>query len=164
MNIGTVAERCGMPPKTIRYYEGIGLIRPAERRENGYRTYSLLDARELTFIQDARSLGFSVEEVRELVDLWRDQTRPSAAVKAVATRHLDALDRKIEEFKAMRRSLADLIDHCRGDRRPDCPILNTLEVGAKRRGNGSISSRGKVKGVRPAGQATVLPALRAQPL
>lgn len=145
MNIGTIAERSGIPPKTIRYYEDIGLIHPAERRANGYRTYSAVDARELKFIQRARSLGFSVEEVRELLDLWRDKERPSAAVKAVALRHLDALDRKIEELKAMRLTLADLIEHCRGDRRPDCPILDTLDETAKRSGDGSISTTAKVK-------------------
>ena len=143
MNIGAVAERCGIPAKTIRYYEDIGLIRPAERRENGYRTYSPVDARELKFIQRARSLGFSVEEVRELLDLWRDKKRPSAAVKTVATRHLGALDRKIDEFKAMRRTLADLVEHCRGDTRPDCPILDTLDEAGKRSGNGSGNSTAK---------------------
>jgi MerR family copper efflux transcriptional regulator len=145
MNIGTVAERCGLPAKTIRYYEDIGLIRPAERRENGYRTYSPVDARELKFIQRARSLGFSVEEVRELLDLWRDKTRPSAAVKAVALRHLDALEQKIEELRAMRRTLAHLVEHCRGDNRPDCPILDTLDKGGNA-GNGPIRSTAEVKG------------------
>jgi MerR family copper efflux transcriptional regulator len=141
MNIGTVAERCGIPAKTIRYYEDIQLIRPAERRENGYRTYSVVDTRELTFIQRARSLGFSVEEVRELLNLWRDRARPSAAVKAVAKRHLDTLEQKIEELEAMRRTIAHLVEHCRGDSRPDCPILDTLEEGAKSSsGNRAISS------------------------
>lgn len=147
MNIGTVAERCGIPPKTIRYYEDIGLIRPAERRENGYRMYSLVDARELGFIQRARSLGFSVEEVRELLDLWRDKERPSASVKAMALRHLDALDRKIEELQGLRRTFAHLIEHCRGDRRPDCPILDTLDetgrgaAAAERRQHQEIQAR-----------------------
>ena len=153
MNIGTVAQHCGIPTKTIRYYEDIGLIRPAERRDNGYRTYSPVDARELKFIQRARSLGFSVEEVRELLDLWRDKTRPSAAVKAVATLHLDALDRKIEELKAMRRTIAHLVEHCRGDSRPDCPILDTLDEGGKSSGNRSISSTAKLKG-RPRSRST----------
>ena len=145
MNIGTVAGCCGIPAKTIRYYEDIGLIRPAERRQNGYRTYSPVDARELKFIQRARSLGFSVDEVRELLDLWRNKTRPSAAVKAVAVRHLDELERKIEELKAMRRTIADLVEHCRGDNRPDCPILDSLDEGARRSGSRSIRSTAKVK-------------------
>ena len=146
MNIGTVAERCGIPAKTIRYYEDIGLIRAAERRENGYRMYTPVDARELKFIQRARSLGFSVEEVRELLDLWRDRTRPSAAVKAVAARHLQALDQKIDELKAMRRTLAHLVEYCRGDSRPDCPILDTLDEGGKRSSSRLIRRTVKVKG------------------
>jgi len=132
MNIGTVAEKAGVPPKTIRYYETIGLIRKAERRSNGYRAYSELDMRELNFIKRARCLGFSVEEVRDLLDLWRDKRRASAAVKALATRHLKALDRKIAELASMRRSLADLVKRCRGDERPECPILDGLEEAAQK--------------------------------
>jgi MerR family copper efflux transcriptional regulator len=124
MNIGIVAERSGVPPKTIRYYESIGLIPSADRRPNGYRTYSVVDMHTLNFIKRARNLGFSVEDVRDLLELWRDKRRTSAAVKALATRHLDELDRKIAEIQSMRRTLADLIERCRGDRRPDCPILD----------------------------------------
>jgi Cu(I)-responsive transcriptional regulator len=127
MNIGTVAERSGVPPKTIRYYESIGLIALAQRTLNGYRTYSSVDMRTLNFIKRARSLGFSVEEVRDLLDLWRNKRRTSVAVKVLATRHLEALDRKIEELRSMRRTLADLVERCRGDARPDCPILDDLE-------------------------------------
>jgi MerR family copper efflux transcriptional regulator len=123
MNIGTIAERSGVPAKTIRYYESIGLIPSADRRPNGYRAYTAIDMYMLNFIKRARSLGFSVDEVRELLDLWRDRNRTSAAVKALATRHLDALDRKIAEIQSVRRTLADLIERCRGDDRPDCPIL-----------------------------------------
>jgi len=129
MNIGTVAERSGVPPKTIRYYESIGLIDPAARRPNGYRRYSSIDMRTLNFIKRARSLGFSVDEVRDLLDLWRNKTRTSAAVKRLAMQHLEALDRKIEEFRMMRAALADLVKRCRGDSRPDCPILDNLEDG-----------------------------------
>ncbi|MGQ0651444.1 MAG: Cu(I)-responsive transcriptional regulator, partial [Betaproteobacteria bacterium] len=124
MNIGTVAEQAGVPPKTIRYYEDIGLIRKAERRSNGYRAYSTTDMRELNFIKRARELGFSVEEVRDLLDLWRNRRRASASVKALVTRHLDVLDHKIAELQAMRRSLAHLVARCRGDERPECPILD----------------------------------------
>ncbi len=126
VNIGTVAERSGVPPKSIRYYESIGLIQPAERRPNGYRSYSALDARTLAFIRRARSLGFSVEEVRDLLDLWRNKNRTSAAVKKLAVRHIEALDRKIEELRAMRKAVVELAKHCRGDARPDCPILEGL--------------------------------------
>lgn len=127
MKIGTVAEGSGVSPKTIRYYESIGLIHPAVRGPNGYRTYAPVDMRTLNFIKRARSLGFSVEEVRDLLDLWRDKTRTSVAVKSLATRHLGALDRKIEELRSMRKVLADLVKRCRGDARPDCPILDDLE-------------------------------------
>lgn len=129
MTIGALAERCGVPPKSIRYYESIGLIHPAERRPNGYRSYSALDMRTLAFIKRARGLGFSVEAVRDLLDLWRDRSRKSAAVKAMATHHIEALDRKIEELQSMRMALAELVKRCRGDSRPDCPILEDLEEG-----------------------------------
>ncbi len=131
MNIGAAAGKSGVPPKTIRYYESIGLIRPADRRANGYRSYSLVDMRTLNFIKRARSLGFSVEEVRDLLALWHDKTRTSVAVKALATRHLAALDRKIEELKAMRKAVAHLVERCRGDARPDCPILDNIEDGER---------------------------------
>ena len=129
MNIGTVAEGSGVPPKSIRYYESIGLIHPAERRPNGYRSYSRDDMQTLAFIKRARSLGFSVEEVRELLDLWRNRSRKSAAVKALAARHVEALDRKIEELQSMRKALAELVKLCRGDSRPDCPILDDMDEG-----------------------------------
>lgn len=127
MKIGTVAEGSGVPPKTIRYYESIGLIHPAVRGPNGYRTYAPVDMRTLNFIKRARSLGFSVEEVRDLLGLWRDKTRASVAVKSLAMRHLEALDRKIEELGSMRKALSDLVKNCHGDARPDCPILDVLE-------------------------------------
>lgn len=130
MNIGTAAERSGVPPKTIRYYESIGLITPAERERNGYRTYSASDTGTLSFIKRARDLGFSVEEIRELLDLWRNQRRTSAAVKTLAARHLQTLDRKIEELHAMRETIADLVRRCHGDDRPDCPILDDIGAGA----------------------------------
>lgn len=131
MNIGTVAEKVGVPPKTIRYYEDKGLIRKADRLPNGYRAYSELQMRELKFIKRARGLGFSVGEVRALLNLWRDKRRTSAAVKVLAARHLDALDRRIVELQSVRRSLAHLVEHCRGDERPECPILDDLGQAAQ---------------------------------
>jgi MerR family copper efflux transcriptional regulator len=133
MNIGTVAEKAGVPPKTIRYYEDIGLIRKAERLPNGYRAYSAREMRELNFIKRARDLGFSVEEVRDLLDLWRNTRRTSAAVKALVSRHLAMLDHKIAELESMRRSLAQLVERCQGDERPECPILDDLERAPRRR-------------------------------
>ncbi|MEO7812790.1 MAG: Cu(I)-responsive transcriptional regulator [Usitatibacter sp.] len=126
MSIGTVAERSGVPARSIRYYEDIGLIRPAERLSNGYRSYSPRDMQALAFIKRARSLGFPVEDVRHLLDLWRNQRRKSATVKALAARHVDALDRKLEELRSMRAALSELVERCHGDSRPDCPILDDL--------------------------------------
>jgi MerR family transcriptional regulator, copper efflux regulator len=126
MNIGTVAQRSGVPPKTIRYYEDIGLLAPPERMANGYRSYSPTEMHTLQFIKRARSLGFSVEEVRGLLDLWRDRSRRSKAVKAVAARHLQVLDQKMEELKAMRKVIADMMARCSGDERPECPIIDDL--------------------------------------
>ena len=126
MNIGAVAEKIGMAPKTIRYYEQKGILRKADRQANGYRAYSGLHMRELNFIKRARSLDFSIGDVRALLDLWHDRRRTSAAVRLLAAQHLDALERRIAELQSVRRSLAHLIEHCRGDERPDCPILDDL--------------------------------------
>lgn len=123
MNIGTVADRSGVPAKSIRYYERIGLIRSAKRQANGYRAYTDVEMHTLRFINRARDLGFSVDEVRELLSLWRDTGRSSVAVKAVATRHLEALERKVAAAKSIRLSLASLIERRSGNDRPDCPIL-----------------------------------------
>ena len=125
MNIGDVAERAGLPPKTIRYYEEIGLVRPL-RSENGYRTFRESDLHKLTFLGRARALGFSIEDCRTLLGLYEDNTRESAQVKAVAEEHLGEIDRKIAELQSMRATLAHLVTACHGDERPDCPILEDL--------------------------------------
>jgi MerR family copper efflux transcriptional regulator len=126
MNIGTVAERAGVTSKTIRYYESIGLIDPARRSDSGYRVYDEHDVQTLRFVHRARSLGFSVNEVADLLTLWRDRNRASADVKALARRHLADIDRKIAELQGMRDSLEDLMARCHGDERPACPILDDL--------------------------------------
>lgn len=125
MNIGDVADASGLPAKTIRYYEDIGLVRPA-RGANGYRDFSTRDAHKLTFLGRARSLGFSIEECRTLVSLYEDRSRASADVKEIAEQHRDRITRKIAELEAMRSTLQTLIAHCHGDDRPDCPILDDL--------------------------------------
>lgn len=125
MNIGTVAERSGLPPKTIRYYEDIGLIAP-DRRDNGYRDYSTDDVHRLRFLQRSRSLGFTVEECRQLLSLYGDRSRASADVKAIAVDKLGEIDRKIEELRGLRDMLSHLVEHCHGDHRPDCPIIDGL--------------------------------------
>ena len=125
MNIGEVAERAGLPPKTIRYYEEIGLVRPL-RSQNGYRTFRESDLHKLTFLGRARALGFSIEDCRTLLGLYEDDARESAQVKAVAEDHLTEIDRKIAQLQSMRATLAHLVEACHGDHRPDCPILEDL--------------------------------------
>jgi len=125
MNIGEVSERSGVPAKTIRYYEDIGLVRP-QRNDNGYRAFRDPDLHKLRFLGRARSLGFSIENCRTLMALYEDETRESAQVKEVAEQHLDEIDEKITQLRAMRATLADLVSACRGDDRPDCPILRDL--------------------------------------
>lgn len=126
MNIGTAAEQSGVPAKTIRYYESVGLIEPADRTAAGYRVYARHDVETLRFVQRARGLGFSVEEVGSLLALWRDRSRSSAEVKALARRRLGHIDRKIAELADMRATLLHLMEHCHGDERPECPILQGL--------------------------------------
>ncbi len=125
MNIGDVAARSGLPAKTIRYYEDIGLIRP-RRGANGYRAFAEGDLHRLAFLGRARSLGFSIEECRALLALYADEDRASSEVKQVAADHLAQIDRKIAELQSMRATLRTLIDRCHGDDRPDCPILDDL--------------------------------------
>jgi len=126
MNIGEAAALSGLPAKTIRYYEEAGLVTPAARGDNGYRRYSEQDVHRLRFLQRARSLGFSVANVASLLALWRDKHRASAQVKALASRHVEEIDLKIAELRAMRDALDDLVLRCHGDDRPDCPILTNL--------------------------------------
>lgn len=133
MNIGQAATASGVTAKMIRYYESIGLIEPPVRTEAGYRIYSTEEIHELRFIKRARTLGFSIEEARELLALWRDKSRASADVKRFAMKHVRDLETKIEELQAMSRTLRHLAQTCHGDERPDCPILADLaEVDAQR--------------------------------
>ena len=126
MNIGSAAERSGLPPKTIRYYEEIGLIPAAGRTEGGYRDYDETDVQILRFLRGARGLGFSVPECRELLSLYRDRDRASADVKAIALQRIEDIERKILELQSMRKTLKTLAERCHGDDRPDCPILEDL--------------------------------------
>ncbi len=116
----------------IRYYEVTGLIRPAERSSANYRDYSENDVHELKFIRRARDLGFSVAEIGELLDLWRDRNRQSGEVKQFASEHVDRLREKIDQLEATAQTLNALAVQCAGDNRPDCPIIDSLE-GAKGR-------------------------------
>jgi Cu(I)-responsive transcriptional regulator len=126
LKIGEVAEHSGVPAKTIRYYEEVGLLPEPARAPNGYRVYGPRSVEVLRFIARARSLGFTLEDVSGLLDLWRDQGRASADVRRLAEDHIAAIDAKLDELQSMRRTLADLVHRCHGDDRPDCPILDEL--------------------------------------
>ena len=129
MRIGIAARASGVPAKTIRYYESIGLIQKAERGDNTYRHYDDDDVAVLRFIQRARSFDFSIADVAELLSLWRDESRTAAQVRDVAQAHLKVLRAKRAELEAMERTIQDLVDRCHGDDRPDCPILDRLDIG-----------------------------------
>lgn len=130
MNIGDVAQLSGLPAKTIRYYEEIGLVAPL-RGSNGYRRFRSSDLHKLNFLGRARSLGFSIEDCRMLLALYEDEGRASADVKAVAEQNLERIEAKIAELRALHATLAELVASCAGDRRPVCPILADLAADAQ---------------------------------
>jgi Cu(I)-responsive transcriptional regulator len=124
MNIGQAARETGVSAKMIRYYESIGLVPAVLRTESGYRIYASSDVHTLRFIKRARSLGFSTEQVEELLILWRDKRRSSAHVKALVRAHIDELEIKIAEIQGIADTLEYLARHCHGDHRPECPIMD----------------------------------------
>ena len=129
------AAQTGLSPHTLRYYEQIGLLGPPARGDNLYRAYGAEDVAMLRFLGRARRLGFSISDLRNLVALYRDRNRTSHDVKALASQHLARIDRKIAELQSLRKALAELIRDCRGDHRPDCPIIDELsgaEAGRRR--------------------------------
>ena len=126
MNIGQASAASGVTAKMIRHYEDTGLIRPARRTTSNYRSYSDTEVHVLRFIKRARTLGFGVADIKELLGLWQDKWRSSAAVKRIARRHIEELERKIAELQSMVRTLEHLAHHCHGDQRPECPILDEL--------------------------------------
>ena len=128
MNIKDAGTHVGLPPKTIRYYEDIGLVTP-DRAANGYRDFSDAHLHKLTFLARARSLGFSIDDCRDLLALWEDQDRASSDVRVIAKEHLAAIEAKIAGLQDMRATLADLVQSCAGDARPDCPIIEKLQRG-----------------------------------
>lgn len=130
MNIGEAARASGVTAKMIRHYEENGLIPRTKRTLSGYRMYGENDVHMLRFIRRARDLGFSLAQIRDLLGLWGNRRRASADVKKLALRHVEELDLKIREMQAMRRTLVQLAQHCHGDERPDCPILDDLAAGA----------------------------------
>lgn len=130
MNIGQASKASGVSTKMIRYYESIGLVAAPLRAESGYRVYSDNDVHSLRFVGRARDLGFSVEQMRDLLALWRDRSRASADVKAIALEHVAALDEKAKALRAMSETLKHLARNCHGDNRPDCPIIEEFAISA----------------------------------
>ncbi|TCK84319.1 Cu(I)-responsive transcriptional regulator [Paraburkholderia sp. BL9I2N2] len=126
MNIGEVAKASGVSAKMIRHYEGAGLIQAATRTESNYRVYTHKDVEVLRFVRQARRLGFSMKQISVLLGLWQDRSRSSNEVKKLAKEHIAELGLRIREMTEMRDTLKHLADHCRGDSRPECPILEEL--------------------------------------
>jgi Cu(I)-responsive transcriptional regulator len=132
VNIGQAAALSGVSAKMLRHYESLGLLGRVMRTDNGYRRYTEADVHSLRFIKRSRDMGFSMAEIAELVNLWHDRRRASASVKTIAQKHLDDLSARIEAMQAMQRTLQNLLQHCHGDERPDCPILDDLAGAAPR--------------------------------
>ncbi|MFK7860719.1 MAG: Cu(I)-responsive transcriptional regulator [Granulosicoccus sp.] len=130
MNIGLAARRCSLPVKTVRYYDNIGLVSPG-RADSGYREYSPDDIHRLQFVARSRGLGFSLDDCRHLLSLYEDRSRASADVKLIVQEKLNDIDQKIGELQELRQTLSQLSENCRGDNRPECPILADLAGIAK---------------------------------
>ena len=126
MNIGQAAAASGVSAKMIRHYEQVGLFPQPHRTDAGYRQYTQAEVHTLRFIRQARDLGFSIQQIGELVGLWQDRRRPSRQVKALAQAHIQELEQKAQELLAMKSTLEHLVHCCRGDDRPECPILEGL--------------------------------------
>ena len=126
MNIGEAAKASGVSAKMIRHYESVGLFPEAARTDSGYRQYTDKEVSTLRFIRQSRDLGFSIEQIRELLALWQNRKRPSRQVKALAQAHIEELEAKLKELQAMKATLEHLVQCCHGDDRPDCPIIDTL--------------------------------------
>ena len=126
MNIGQAAAASGVSAKMIRYYESIALIPPGRRSDAGYRIYGDNDLHALRFVKRGRSLGFSLDQIRDLLSLWQNKERASADVKSIAMGHVAELNQRIAELTEMRDTLQTLASCCHGDHRPDCPILQSL--------------------------------------
>ena len=129
MNIGEAAKASGVSAKMIRHYESVGLFPEAARTEAGYRQYTDKEVNTLRFVRQSRDLGFSIEQIRELLGLWQNRKRPSRQVKALAQAHIQELEAKLAELQAMKSTLEHLVHCCHGDERPDCPIIDTLASG-----------------------------------
>jgi len=130
MNIGEAARASGVSTKSIRYYETAGLIATAERTGGGYRVYTQADVHMLRFIKRARDLGFSIDRIRRLLDLWQNKSRASRDVKRLALDHIADIAAKIAAMSTVKDAVQELADKCEGNDRPECPILRDLEGSA----------------------------------
>ena len=130
--IGTAAQRAGVSARMVRHYESLGLLTAVARTDSGYRQYAEADVHALRFIGRARVLGFSIEEIRALLQLWQDQERASSQVKRIAQAHIDDLGARIAAMQAMQRTLQTLVSCCQGNERPNCPILDDLAAAGQR--------------------------------
>lgn len=126
LDIGQAAQRSGVSAKMVRHYEAIGLLPKVARTFANYRLYTQNDLHTLRFIRRARTLGFSMDDIRELLGLWQNKARSSAAVRRIATAQIEELRAKLAELQAMVKTLEHLVHHCHGDERPECPILDDL--------------------------------------
>jgi len=126
LDIGRASKASGVSVKMIRHYEAIGLLMNVARTHANYRVYSDKDVHTLRFIKRARMLGFAMDDIRELLALWQNKSRPSAAVKKIAAGHMQDLKRRIQEMQSMVATLEHLTHNCHGDGRPECPILDDL--------------------------------------
>ena len=138
MNISAASRAAGLPTKTVRYYADIGLVPAPARSSAGYRSYDEASVRRLVFVRRAREFGFSIGECRELLGLYGDRDRSSADVKRIASRRLGEIRRKQLELQSLHDELSRLVDACKGDSRPDCPIIDGLgdqDLGTDRAGN-----------------------------
>jgi len=148
INIGQAAKASGVSAKMIRHYEVVGLLPAPKRTESGYRQYDDSEVHTLRFIRQARDLGFSINELGELLSLWHNRKRPSRLVKALAETHIQALEQKAQELLAMKETLEHLVQCCHGDERPECPILDVLASNAPAvagRSKGHALTRGRRK-------------------
>jgi Cu(I)-responsive transcriptional regulator len=160
MNIGEAAKTSGVSAKMIRHYESVGLFPEASRTDAGYRQYTDKEVSTLRFIRQSRDLGFSIEQIRELLGLWQNRKRPSRQVRALAQAHIEELEAKLKELQAMKATLEHLVNCCHGDDRPDCPIIATLAdentvIGQQAGANGRSKNAGLQPGRPGPGRARV---------
>lgn len=148
MNIGEAAKASGVSAKMIRHYESVGLFPEAARTDAGYRQYTDKEVSTLRFIRQSRDLGFSIEQIRELLGLWQNRKRPSRQVRALAQAHIEELDAKLKELQAMKATLEHLVHCCHGDDRPDCPIIESLAQDAAPTATSAANGHGKTAGLR----------------